>query len=129
MPNHIHLVIRLEDGKNLARVLQSLKSFTSHAVNRYLEKNGALWEREYFDRIVRSGRLHDCIRYVLNNPKKAGLIGWPWVGVGEPPALQQPLPPGNDRRSGALRCPQAHPTVYNVPNGVSDGEPTKAEED
>lgn len=80
MPNHMHLVFQLKEGKKLAKVLHSLKSYTAHQVNLMFRSTGALWEREYFDRIVRSDQLNDFVRYVLNNPKKACLAAWPWVG-------------------------------------------------
>lgn len=88
MPNHIHLIFRLKFGKTLAQVLHSLKSYTGHLINQHTGRAGAVWEREYFDRIVRPGTLARCIDYVLKNPSKAKLDAWPWVGAGEPPALQ-----------------------------------------
>jgi type I restriction enzyme R subunit/putative DNA methylase len=83
MPNHVHLVFQIAKGRQLPSVIQSLKSFTAHEVNRMAGTRGSLWEREYFDRIVRSEGLGDCVRYVLNNPTKAGLQNWPWVGTGQ----------------------------------------------
>ena len=88
MPNHIHLVFRLGDGHQLSSVMHSLKSYTAHEVNKATGRTGALWEREYFDRLVRPGKLASCVNYVLSNPLRANLTGWPWVGAGEPPALQ-----------------------------------------
>ncbi|HXH40333.1 MAG TPA: hypothetical protein VNN08_17015 [Thermoanaerobaculia bacterium] len=41
---------------------------------------GVIWQR-YFDRIIRDAHDFQTTRsYVLNNPFKAGLQGWKWVG-------------------------------------------------
>jgi REP element-mobilizing transposase RayT len=78
MPNHIHVMFYLEHGADLERVLHSWKSYTAHEIGR-----GVIWQREYFDRIVRDPQDFWATRnYVLNNPFKAGLRNWKWVGVG-----------------------------------------------
>jgi len=82
MPNHVHLIVHLFVGAMLGRTLHSWKSFSAHETNRILEREGQLWQREYFDRIVRDRRdLINKVNYVLNNPKSAGLKAWKWVGV------------------------------------------------
>jgi REP element-mobilizing transposase RayT len=78
MPNHVHAMIYLARGADLQNVLHSWKSYTAHAIGR-----GVIWQREYFDRIVRDARdFRDTRNYVLNNPAKAGLSNWKWVGYG-----------------------------------------------
>ena len=57
-------------------VLHSWKSFTAHQIGQ-----GEIWEREYFDRLIRSEREYvDTVAYVRGNPAKAGLRDWRWVG-------------------------------------------------
>ena len=93
MPNHVHLLIRIPQGKALAEALQRLKSFTAHQLKKLLQQPGAIWEREYFDRLLRPGQAESVRSYILNNPRKANLSNWPWVGsivAGETPALQKP---------------------------------------
>jgi REP element-mobilizing transposase RayT len=78
MPNHIHAMFHLQRGADLERVLHSWKSYTAHSIGR-----GVIWQREYFDRIVRDAEDFWSTRnYVLNNPFKAGLRNWKWVGIG-----------------------------------------------
>ncbi|MEA2161925.1 MAG: hypothetical protein QOK37_52 [Thermoanaerobaculia bacterium] len=78
MPNHVHAMIYLAHGSDLERVLHSWKSYTAHKIGQ-----GVIWQREYFDRIVRDERdFRDARNYVLNNPAKAGLRNWKWVGYG-----------------------------------------------
>ena len=87
MPNHVHLVFRLLPGRNLASVVQTLKSYTAHEANRLLRRSGTFWQREYFDHLIRNGHEFDwAIRYVLSNPEKAGLAHWKWVGCCGPEA-------------------------------------------
>jgi REP element-mobilizing transposase RayT len=78
MPNHVHVIFYLKHGADLEWVLHSWKSYTAHEIGR-----GVIWQREYCDRIVRDARDFWSTRnYVLNNPFKAGLTNWKWVGVG-----------------------------------------------
>ena len=96
MPNYVHVVLRLFPGQELSAVIHSWKSFTSKDSNHILRRSGALWGREYYDHPIRDGdQLGRIIRYVTNNPTKAGLKDWAWVWgqdapmtAGETPALR-----------------------------------------
>lgn len=80
MPNHVHIVVKLFPGQRLAAVVHSWKSFTAKKVNRVLARSGSFWGREYYDHLVRDeAELTRIIRYVLDNPAKAGLKSWTWV--------------------------------------------------
>ncbi len=82
MPNHVHVVFSPREGYRLQAILHSWKSFSAQAANRILGRNGAFWQREYFDHLIRNeASLWKIIRYVSENPRKAGLRDWPWVGV------------------------------------------------
>lgn len=55
--------------------MHSLKSYTANKCNKTLERNGSFWQREYFDRLIRDQNdLAQKVKYVLNNPVKAGLV-------------------------------------------------------
>lgn len=74
MPNHIHIL--LKPGKNieLSEITHSIKSYTAHKANNLLKRKGQFWQHETFDRYIRNRRhLVNVIRYVENNPVKAGL--------------------------------------------------------
>ena len=78
MPNHAHVITRLFRGSELGRVVHSWKSYTAKAANRLLGRVGEFWAREYYDRCLRDEReLLRTVRYVLENPAKAGLVDWP----------------------------------------------------
>ena len=73
MPNHVHILVQPYDGYLLKTILQNWKSFTAHAINKYLGRCGQLWQRESFDHIVRSAtHLERFRRYIWANPDKAG---------------------------------------------------------
>ena len=84
MPNHLHLVIRPLEQWTLSSIMHSLKRYTSREANRLLGRTGSNWQHEYYDRIVRNATdLERTVRYVLDNPRKAGLgEEWPWVWPG-----------------------------------------------
>ena len=67
---------------SLSRIMQSLKGSSSRECNRVLSRTGQFWEHESFDHVVREGKFFKTIKYVLNNPVKAGLAGewreWRW---------------------------------------------------
>jgi REP element-mobilizing transposase RayT len=83
MPNHVHGVFEPHEGHALDKILHSWKSFTANEINKALKRSGTLWQRESYDHLVRDERDFDrAVEYVANNPAKAGLIDWEWVGVG-----------------------------------------------
>ncbi|NLF01511.1 MAG: transposase [Anaerolineales bacterium] len=78
MPNHVHVLIETRAGWGMDRVVGSWKTYTAGRINTLLGRNGPLWERDYYDRFVRDeGHLGSAIRYVHNNPVKAGLVESP----------------------------------------------------
>lgn len=84
MPNHIHLVVELPEGApSLAKTLQLLKGYSSRQANQLLGRSGGFWQAESYDHVVRPGERERIIRYVLENPIKAGLVDdwekWPYT--------------------------------------------------
>ena len=84
MPNHVHVLIRMGDV-SLSRIIHSWKSYTAREANKILNRCGPFWAIDYFDRFIRGERhFNYVIRYILNNPVKAGLVkdpgDWPWSG-------------------------------------------------
>jgi REP element-mobilizing transposase RayT len=78
MPNHSHsLLTRFEDWR-LDQLMHSHKSYTAHEANKILERSGQFWMVEYFDRYIRSAKhFQNAVRYIENNPVKAGLCKRP----------------------------------------------------
>src|ERR1041385_6648786 len=72
MPNHVHVLIYVPGQAELDRILHSWKSFTAHRIGL-----GVIWQREYFDRIVRGVEELERTRdYIHANPLRAGLKDW-----------------------------------------------------
>jgi hypothetical protein len=76
MPNHVHVLIHVALGDDIPEIIHSWKSYTAHEI-----RCGTIWQREYFDRVIRSPReFTDTQAYIRANPSKAGLRHWPWIG-------------------------------------------------
>lgn len=90
MPNHVHVIVEVNDGFALEEVVHSWKSFTANRANRLLGRTGAFWQIEYFDRYIRSEQhLNRALHYIDQNPVKAGLVPeaseWPLGSAGFQP--------------------------------------------
>lgn len=78
MPNHVHALLTPSARETLSSIIHSWKSFTAKRANAILGREGAFWQREYFDRTVRNEKhFYDAIIYIHNNPLKAGLCADP----------------------------------------------------
>ena len=84
MPNHVHAVVRPLSPHSLSGVVQSWKGFSARMANCQLGRSGAFWQAESYDHLVRdAAELAHAVRYVAENPVRAGLSDWPWVEVSE----------------------------------------------
>lgn len=84
MPDHVHLLIQplpIQKGDDksvysLSEILHSIKSFSSHEVNKTMKRSGPVWVDESFDRMIRSeSDLHKTWNYIWNNPRRMELVG------------------------------------------------------
>jgi len=75
MPNHVHLLAQVHPtSADMHTVLSHWKGATSHAANQILQRSGAFWQRDWFDRVIRSKAELDRVKkYIQQNPVKAGL--------------------------------------------------------
>ena len=83
MPNHTHSLLRRFEDTNIANILSAHKGATAQEANRVLQRSGQFWREEYFDRYIRNERhFWNTVRYIENNPVKAGLCrepsDWPF---------------------------------------------------
>jgi len=94
MPDHVHFLIQPwpkenDDAGNvvfwsLKELLHSIKSYSAHAINKTERERGGVWEKERFDRYIRSEPdLIEKFRYILRNPWDSGVAkpgeDYPWV--------------------------------------------------
>ena len=77
MPNHVHLLVEMWQTP-LSKLLHSWKILTSKRANALLGRAGQLWQEDYRDRYIRSeAHYAKAVRYIENNPVKAGLVKSP----------------------------------------------------
>ena len=71
MPNHVHVLMQLPDRVELPRTLHSWKSFTAKKIGGIVGASGPIWQRDYFDRIVRSEEHYrHCLEYIRKNERQ-----------------------------------------------------------
>jgi carbamoylphosphate synthase large subunit/REP element-mobilizing transposase RayT len=74
MPNHVHVLVQPIAGHSLSDILHSWKSFSAKKINALLERSGAVWQDENYDRIVRDFfELTAFRKYLISNPADAKL--------------------------------------------------------
>ena len=78
MPNHLHWLVLPMVGHTLEQCVQSVTRHAAAKINQAEGRSGRFWQKESYDRLVRSRLELERIRtYIAENPVKAGL------GVGE----------------------------------------------
>jgi len=94
MPDPAHLSLQPwpkdnDDNGNglfwpLSELMHSIKSFSAHRINELESKRGSVWQKEQFDRYVRSDRdLQEKSHYILRNPWDSWVAeqnqDYPWI--------------------------------------------------
>jgi REP element-mobilizing transposase RayT len=84
MPDHVHILATpLQRNPRkwvpLPEIIHSIKRRSSREINKARGCEGALWQSERWDRVVRNEREYDgAALYILNNALNAGLVKDPW---------------------------------------------------
>ena len=116
MPDHVHLLFEPqikgdEDGKtffwSLSEILHGIKSSTAHQINKACGKRGPIWEKESFDRLIRSETdLQEKFVYICRNPWDSNVAGqnegYPWLWTQEMSSAVAP----KTAREGACAPPE-----------------------
>ena len=94
MPDHVHLLFepQVKDENDtggsifwsLTEILHGIKSSTAHRINKLRGGSGSVWERESFDRLIRSqSDLEEKFLYITGNPWASNVAGsgesYPWL--------------------------------------------------
>jgi REP element-mobilizing transposase RayT len=112
MPDHVHLILTPlvvgtsdQDGRahpplhivSLVEIMKAIKSASAHAINRQAGRHGTVWQKESFDRVVRSSESLDAkIAYILENPVRKALVDnwrqyrWIWQSPKKNPYAPPP---------------------------------------
>ena len=98
MPDHVHLLFEPQpkeigaEGQSvfwsLSEILQGIKSSTQHRINKERRATGSVWEKESFDRLIRSETdLQEKFAYICRNPWDSNVVGqkenYPWLWTQE----------------------------------------------
>jgi len=72
MPNHVHVLVLPMEGHAIRDIVHGWKSYSANRINRLCGRNGALWQAERFDHIVRSQKQLEKLReYIISNAEAA----------------------------------------------------------
>ncbi|MGJ8677572.1 MAG: methionine synthase [Akkermansiaceae bacterium] len=79
MPNHVHMIIRPKEGHELSDILHSIKRHSAKSANTHLNREGAFWQEESYDHVIRDHEDFTAqTRYINRNAEVAGLKNWQW---------------------------------------------------
>ncbi len=75
MSNHVHGIIILADQPErrygVPEIVRGFKTFSARRINERAGKHGVLWQRGYYERVIRNEKALDRIRgYIANNPAR-----------------------------------------------------------
>ncbi len=70
MPDHWHFLVQVPEKNSISRIMNRFKMGVSHGIG-----IGPIWQGRFFIRIVSNS--HEALRYVHNNPVKAGFVEYP----------------------------------------------------
>jgi len=107
MPDHVHILwtpLERAPGSwwSISELIQSVKSYTAHEINRIRGVEGSLWQTEYYDRIVRDeDEFLEKWKYIAENSTRAGIASRPE----EYPFTQSPV---RKRLVGSRRAVREH---------------------
>ncbi len=74
MPNHVHLIIEVQDPLKLNKIMRSLNLTYTLYYNSKYKKVGHLWQDRFKSKIIeKDAYLLECINYIETNPLRASL--------------------------------------------------------
>lgn len=75
MPDHVHWLFQLGESLSLSSVVKRFKARSAQRVNRYLNHQGALWQKAFHDHAVRNEEdVRQIARYIVANPLRACIV-------------------------------------------------------
>ena len=70
MPNHVHVLMMPLGRWVMQDIMKSIKHYSALQINRLLKRNGNVWQRESFDRIIRDEEQYmNVLKYIYRNPR------------------------------------------------------------
>ena len=75
MINHFHLLIRVREGRNLPKIMQSISQAYAKYHKRRYGNIGYLFQGRYKSLLIKEDSyLSECARYIERNPLRAGIV-------------------------------------------------------
>jgi putative transposase len=76
MPDHLHLLVDVAEGKSLIEFVRHFKQLTSYEFRHgHSYEDQALWQRRFYDHALRSDEAIEAVaQYIWGNPARAGLV-------------------------------------------------------
>lgn len=80
LPDHMHLLLRPTGQSNFSKIMQSAKSYFTHAYKdaRGIEGKMKFWQKRFYDHVIRDeADLANHLHYLHYNPVKHGYVARP----------------------------------------------------
>ena len=72
MPNHVHVLLEITNREGLPKIVHGWKSYTSNRINEAIGGSGSVWQREYYDRLIRDAAHYaNTVEYIRKNARVA----------------------------------------------------------
>ena len=76
MPNHVHVLLEIANRDDLPKIVHGWKSYTAKRMNEAIGGSGSVWQREYYDRLIRNAEHYSrTLEYIRKNARIAEGIG------------------------------------------------------
>jgi REP element-mobilizing transposase RayT len=77
MEDHCHVLLHPRAPYDIPRIVSGIKGKTARIINARRGTAGAVWQRDWHERLIRDRKqLRPVVYYIRNNPVKAGLGNW-----------------------------------------------------
>jgi len=75
MPDHFHWLMQLQQGVSISHVVKVVKTLSALEINRYLKREGSIWQSGFHDHALRKEEdIQGIARYIVANPLRAGIV-------------------------------------------------------
>jgi len=77
MPNHVHLIIEVDDPNDLNKIMRGLNLSYTLYFNLKYKKVGHLWQDRFKSKVIeKDAYLLECMKYIEGNPIRASLVSY-----------------------------------------------------
>ncbi|MHB8056070.1 MAG: transposase [Candidatus Aminicenantales bacterium] len=139
MHNHVHLIAVPEKPDSMYLTIREAHRKYSIYINLLMKWQGTLWQRRYFSFPLEDAHLYRALRYVENNPVRAGIVkaaeNYPWSSaaahvLGNPDNLLSPNGLGIQRKfwKAYLREQEEEEEIKDIRDRTMTGRPLGGDE-